>query len=75
MPRALNSPELDERMKGIFMLMSDSNHPRIAFSERLSTGIVVHFEDGTSVLFSTQFLYENRDAPPNRVLLSNRHPD
>jgi hypothetical protein len=55
--------------------MSDSNQPRIAFSERLSIGIVVHFEDGTSVLFSAQFLYENRDAPPDRVLILNRDPD
>jgi hypothetical protein len=55
--------------------MSDSNHPRIAFSERLSIGIVVHFEDGTSVLFSAPFLYEHRNAPPNRVLLTKRDPD
>lgn len=55
--------------------MSDSNHPRIAFSERLSTGIVVHFEDGISILFTAQFLYEQRYAPPNRVLLTNQDSD
>jgi hypothetical protein len=55
MPRALNSPELDERIEG-YIYMSDSNHARIAFSERLSTGIVVHFEDGTSVPHSHPLL-------------------
>ena len=47
--------------------MSDFNYPCIVFSERLSTGIVVHFEDGVSVYFPAAFLYEQRDAQLNTV--------
>jgi hypothetical protein len=46
--------------------MSESN-PRIVFSERLSTGIVVHFEKNVSVFYSAAFLYEQRDAHSNAV--------
>jgi hypothetical protein len=45
--------------------MTESDSPPIAFSERLSTGIVVHFENGVSVFFSAAFLYEQRDAELN----------
>jgi hypothetical protein len=43
--------------------MSESGYPRIVFSERLSTGIVVHFEDGGCAFFPTAFLHEQRSAP------------
>jgi hypothetical protein len=39
----------------------------IVFSEWLPTGIMVHFEGNISVFFPAQFLYEQRDIPPNRV--------
>jgi hypothetical protein len=45
--------------------MTESGSPPIAFSERLSTGIVVHFENGVSVFFPAAFLYEQRDAESN----------
>jgi hypothetical protein len=45
--------------------MSESNNPRIVFSERLATGIVVHFEDHVSVYFPAQFLYEQPLAQPD----------
>jgi hypothetical protein len=45
--------------------MSESRFPRIVFSERLSTGIVVHFETGVPVFFPSQFLYEQRAAQPD----------
>jgi CheY-like chemotaxis protein len=44
-----------------------ANYPRIVFSERLSTGIMVHFETGAPVFFPTQFLYEQRTAQPDIV--------
>src|ERR1700687_1739016 len=47
--------------------MSESNSPRIVFSERLSTGIVVHFETGVPVFFPAHFLYEQRAAQPDMV--------
>jgi len=45
--------------------MTQTLTPRIAFSEWLPTGIVVHFERGESVLYPAQFLYEQRETPPN----------
>jgi hypothetical protein len=48
--------------------------PRILFSERLSTGIVVHFEEGVSVFFSGQFLYEHRAAESNRIFCEDEDP-
>jgi hypothetical protein len=48
-------------------LMSESIYPRIVFSERLSTGVVVHFENDVSVFFPAAFLYEQRNAQSNTV--------
>jgi hypothetical protein len=47
--------------------MNERNSPCIVFSERLSTGIVVHFENAVSVYFPTAFLYEQRDAKLNTI--------
>jgi hypothetical protein len=47
--------------------MTDSRNPRIVFSERLSTGVVVHFENNISVFFPAAFLYEQRNAQSNTV--------
>jgi hypothetical protein len=51
--------------------MSESNNPRIVFSERLSAGIVVHFDDHVSVYFPSEFLYEQRQAQPNTVFIQD----
>ena len=43
--------------------------PRIAFSEWLPTGVMVHFQDGDSVFFPAEFLYEAREfQAPTRML-------
>ena len=55
--------------------MSESDYPRIVFSERLSTGIVVHFENGVSVFFPATFLYEQRDAKSNRIFRVDEEGD
>jgi hypothetical protein len=55
--------------------MSESNYPCIVFSERLSTGIVVHFENGVSVYFPAAFLYEQRDAQLNTVFREGEEGD
>ena len=47
--------------------MAQSDQSRILFSERLSTGIMVHFADGDSVLFREEFLYDQRLLPPNKL--------
>jgi hypothetical protein len=47
--------------------MIESNNARIVFSERLSSGIVVHFEDSISTFFPAEFLYAQRDAQSNAV--------
>lgn len=47
--------------------MAQSDQSRILFSERLSTGIMVHFADGDSVLFLAEFLYDQRLLPPNKL--------
>jgi hypothetical protein len=39
----------------------------IVFSEWLPTGIMVHFEEGLSVFFPAEFLYEQREVEPNQV--------
>ena len=39
----------------------------IVFSEWLSTGVMVHFEGGVSVFFPAQYLYDQRDVPPNQT--------
>jgi hypothetical protein len=39
----------------------------IVFSEWLPTGVMVHFEEGLSVFFPAQFLYEQREVRPNQV--------
>jgi len=46
-------------------------YPQIVFSERLSTGIMVHFETGAPVFFPAQFLYEQRTAQPVIVFSEN----
>jgi hypothetical protein len=47
----------------------------IVFSEWLPTGIMVHFEEGLSVFFPAQFLYEQREAWPNQVFRKDEeHP-
>jgi hypothetical protein len=48
--------------------MDESADSRIVFSERLSTGIVVHFEKGVSVFFPARLLFEQREAPLSRIL-------
>lgn len=53
--------------------MSESNYPRIVFSERLSTGIVVHFEKDVSVFFSARFLYEQREDQLNIVFCEDEY--
>jgi hypothetical protein len=55
--------------------MGESNYPRIVFSERLSTGIVVHFENGGCAFFPTAFLYEQRNSPPNTVISEEEDGD
>jgi len=47
--------------------MAQADQSRILFSERLSTGIMVHFADGVSVLFPAEFLYDQRLLPPNKL--------
>jgi hypothetical protein len=47
--------------------MSESGCPRIVFSERLSTGIVVHFENDVCVYFPSAFLYEQRNDRANSI--------
>jgi hypothetical protein len=54
--------------------MSESSSPHIVFSERLSTGIVVHFERGVSVFYSAEFLYEQRTAQSNRIFREDEDP-
>lgn len=51
--------------------MNQTSTPRIAFSEWLPTGIMVHFESGESVLYSSQFLYEQKETPPNTIFASD----
>jgi hypothetical protein len=51
--------------------MSESKHPRIVFSERLSTGIVVHFENDMCVFFAAEFLYDQRNDESNIVFPEN----
>jgi hypothetical protein len=47
----------------------------IVFSEWLPTGIMVHFEEGLSVFFPAQFLYEQREVHPNQVFRKDEeHP-
>ena len=41
--------------------------PRIACSEWLPTGVMVHSERGESVLYSAQSLYDQRENPPNMI--------
>jgi hypothetical protein len=48
--------------------MSEADYSRIVFSERLSTGIVVHFEMGISVFFPARLLFEQREAPLSKIL-------
>jgi hypothetical protein len=45
-------------------------HP-ILFSERLPTGVMVHFEEGVSVFFSARFLFEQREVQPNQIFLTD----
>jgi hypothetical protein len=47
--------------------MSEANHPKVIFSEWLSTGVIVRFEDGVSVFYSAEFLSKNRNDPSNKV--------
>jgi hypothetical protein len=58
--------------------MNQYGYPRMVFSERLPTGIVVHFEEdfdsGVSVFFSATFLYEQRAAQSNRILSEDEDP-
>jgi ActR/RegA family two-component response regulator len=49
--------------------------PLIVFSERLSTGIMVHFENAVSVFFPAAFLYDQRDAELNRVFREDEEGD
>ena len=51
--------------------MNQAEHPRIVFAERLSSGVVVHFEKSVSVFFPAQFLYEHRGAQSIRILLDD----
>lgn len=51
--------------------MKHSDSPRIALSEWLSDGVMVHFEGGESVFFSAQFLYEQRKAHVNRTFAAD----
>jgi hypothetical protein len=44
-------------------------HP-ILFSERLSKGVMVHFE-GVSVFFSARFLFEQREIQPNQIFFTD----
>ena len=55
--------------------MIESNNARIVFSERLSTGIVVHFEDSVSAFFPAEFLYAQRDAQSNTVFSADEGGD
>jgi hypothetical protein len=59
--------------------MIEVNYPRVVFSERLSDGIMVHFEEefdkGISVFFPARFLYEQRDAESNRIFREDEDPD
>jgi hypothetical protein len=43
----------------------------ILFSERLPTGVMVHFEEGVSVFFSARFLFEQREVQPNQIFLTD----
>lgn len=47
--------------------MGKSGNIRILFSETLSTGIVVRFEDNVSVFFPAEFLFKQREAESNTV--------
>lgn len=49
--------------------MPGSPTPRIVSSERLTTGIVVHFEGGESVFYPAPFLYQYRAVHPNELLV------
>jgi hypothetical protein len=43
------------------------DHPiRILAADRFHDGILIRFTDGTSVLYTPEFLYEHRGASGNR---------
>jgi hypothetical protein len=46
----------------------------IVFSEWLSTGIMVHFKGGVSVFFPAQYLYDQREVPPNQLFQTDKEP-
>jgi len=48
-------------------MMSPFKYPKIVNAETLSTGVMVHFEGAESVFFSAHFLYEQRNAPGNKI--------
>jgi hypothetical protein len=55
--------------------MKQPDSSPIVFSEWLPTCIMVHFEEGLSVFFSAQFLYEQREVRPNQVFRKDEeHP-
>ena len=53
----------------------DQRYPLvIVFSEWLPTGVMVHFKGNISVFFPAQFLYEQRDVQPNRIMQTEERP-
>lgn len=39
--------------------------PQVTFAEWLSGGVVIHFDNGECSWFAADFLFANRETPPN----------
>lgn len=48
--------------------MADPEPLKIKDADRLDNGLLVHFSDGLSVMYHTQFLYDVRNQDDNATL-------
>jgi len=48
--------------------MEDSFSRRVTIADVASAGIVLHFDDGISVYYSTNFLWQNRQEHGNEII-------
>jgi hypothetical protein len=48
--------------------MEDSFSRRITIADVAPTGIVLHFDNGISVYYSTNFLWQNRQEHGNKII-------